>query len=123
MENKNSFLSRLFKKKPEVKAAAEPEAVEVRKHSPVQHTAEVQPKKPSQHWLELPQEHAIYKLCALYREQTGLTAKPELVLEGPGDPCLSDKSTVKFDITNPQDIIFLYNYWGLGELVSVTLNY
>ena len=30
---------------------------------------------------------------------------------------------VKFDISNPQDIIFLYNYWGLGDLVSVTLNY
>jgi len=31
--------------------------------------------------------------------------------------------TVKFEISNPQDVIFLYNYWGLGELVSVTLNY
>ncbi|MDE6539973.1 MAG: hypothetical protein K2K66_07265 [Ruminococcus sp.] len=30
---------------------------------------------------------------------------------------------VKFDISNPQDVIFLYNYWGLGDLVSVTLNY
>ena len=91
MESKNSFLSRLFKKKSEPKAAAEPEVVEVKKHSPIQHTAEFQPKKPSRHWLELPQEHAIYKLCTLYREQAGLTAKPELVLEGPEDPCLPDK--------------------------------
>ena len=88
MKIKKPFLSRLFKKEPEAKAVAEPEVEEVKQYSPVQHAAEDQPKR---HRLELPQEHAIYKLCALYRQQTGLMVKPELVLEGPEDPCLPDK--------------------------------
>ncbi|MBD5150696.1 MAG: DUF342 domain-containing protein [Oscillibacter sp.] len=88
MKIKKPFLSRLLKKEPEAKAVAEPEVEEVKQHSPVQHEAEVRPK---QHWLELPQEHAMYKLCSLYRQQTGLTVRPELVLEGPEDPCLPDK--------------------------------
>ena len=88
MEIKKPFLTRLFKKKPETKTAVEPEVQEVRQHSPVQHTVEVQP---TPHQLELPRDHAMYKLCALYCQQTGLTAKPELVLERPEDPCLPDK--------------------------------
>ncbi|MDE5946669.1 MAG: CotH kinase family protein [Oscillospiraceae bacterium] len=31
--------------------------------------------------------------------------------------------SVVFEINNPQDVMYLYNYWGLGDLVSVTLNY
>ena len=88
MKIKKPFLSRLFKKEPEAKAAAEPEVKEIKQYSPVQHAVEVQPER---HELELPQEHAIYKLCDLYRQQTGLMAQPELVLEGPDDPCLPDK--------------------------------
>ena len=91
MEIRNTFISRLFRKKPEAKPAAEPEAAEVRTPSPAQRTAEAPPEKQSRHRLELPQDHAVRRLCALYHEQTGLTAKPELVLEGPGDPCLPDQ--------------------------------
>lgn len=90
----NSLFSRLFKPKPAAKEEVKPEAAGVPKHVPAPQPvqpAEVQPKKPTRHWLELPHDHAIHKLCALYREQTGQRPKLELVLEGPDDPCLPDK--------------------------------
>lgn len=92
MAIKNSLFSRLFRKKPEAVKAAEPAAAEVKEHPPVQQRpVEVQPKKPTRHWLELPQDHAIHKLCALYREQSGQRVRLELALEGPDDPCLPDQ--------------------------------
>lgn len=95
MEIVNSLLSRFFKPKQEEEVTntdtVEPEAAEAKAHRPVQQPAEVQPKKPSRHELELPRDHPIHALCSLYHEQTGLPAIPELVLEGPKDPCLPDK--------------------------------
>lgn len=89
MEGMNSFFSRLFKMKPETKEPAGPE--EAKKPHPVQQSAAVPPQGPSRHKLDLPQDHALHKLCALYHQQTGLPAKLELVLEGPEDPCIPDK--------------------------------
>ena len=82
MEIKNSFLSRLFKTKPETQEAAGPAeaestAPEAAKHSPVRPVAEVPVEEAPQLCLDLPEDHAIYALCALYREQTGLPADPE----------------------------------------------
>lgn len=31
--------------------------------------------------------------------------------------------TITFQIQNPQDVMTIYNYYGLGSLQSVTLNY
>ena len=97
MEIKNSFLSRLFKTKPETQEAAgsaEPEstAAEAVKHSPARPVAEAPVEEAPQLCLDLPEDHAIHALCALYREQTGLPANPELSLEGPEDPCLPNRA-------------------------------
>ena len=34
---------------------------------------------------------------------------------------LTDESTIEFDVTNPQDMLTIYNYWGDMALESVTL--
>ncbi|MCM1358634.1 MAG: hypothetical protein NC205_08550, partial [Prevotella sp.] len=34
---------------------------------------------------------------------------------------LTDEYTIKFDVTNPQDMLTIYNYWGNMSLESVTL--
>lgn len=91
MEKINTFFSRLFRPKTSPAETESPEIEESKPHSPVQHPTEDQPAGPVRHCLELPDSHAIYDLCALYREQTGRSARPELYLEGPDDPCLPDQ--------------------------------
>ena len=34
---------------------------------------------------------------------------------------LTDEYTIEFDVTNPQSVLTIYNYWGNMALESVTL--
>ncbi len=83
-----SFFSRLFRRK--LKAAEEPET-ETQVSPPQPKKSEVKEKPPQRHRLELPQDHAVYKLWTLYHEQAGWSPRPELFLEGPQDPIIPEE--------------------------------
>ncbi|MBD5162194.1 MAG: DUF342 domain-containing protein [Oscillibacter sp.] len=89
MEFKNSFLSRLFGSREQAEDV--PEETEAGGPLPVQPPEEDQPQEQPRHRLNLPPEHSLRKLWALYTEQTGWYYEPELVLEGPSDPPMPDR--------------------------------
>lgn len=86
---KNSFLARLFgddleeeeeKKKEEEELAAAAE----------EQQQELEPERPPGHMLTLPESHSFYKLWDVGQLQISWMTQPELCLEGPTDPILSD---------------------------------
>lgn len=83
MEFRNSFLSRLFGSKPEKPEESEEES-ELLDLPP----EEALPEKLEYHKLELPQGHSLLKLRSIYSEQSGWQPRPDLTLEGPGEPPL-----------------------------------
>lgn len=95
MDIKKTILSRFFKTKPAVEEPEEalPETAAAGKsHSPASvQPVEVLPEEPVRHVLELPESHAVYGLCRIFREQAGTWVQPELALEGPDDPILPEK--------------------------------
>ena len=88
MAFKKPFLSRLFGTREEAEPVQEEQ--DGRESPPVQPEEEESQERP-RHRLNLPPDHSLRKLWTFYNEQTGWHSEPELALEGPSDPPMSDQ--------------------------------